>query len=148
MKPGIKAALTLWATLSFTLTASVLAQDIQSTRAPSLPSGVLGQQLIVWTHLTTPQPVPQPLPIPVAPAGQSQPAPAARPNTRSQLRVRTFTGKIIRDRGEYFLKVSSESYALDDQPKAGQYDDKVVKLVGALDEDGHTLRVISIELIS
>ena len=148
MRLGIKPALTLWATLSFTASAFVLAQDIQSTRAPSLPSGVLGSQLIVWTHLTAPQPLPQALPAPVTPVGQSQQVPAAGPNCRPQPQMRIFTGKIIRDRGKYFLKVSTESYVLDDQPKAGQYEDQVVKLAGTVDEDGHTLRVISIELIS
>jgi hypothetical protein len=148
MKPGIKPALTLWAALSFTSTVFVLAQDIQSAAAPSLPSGVLGPQLIVWTHLTAPQPLPQALPVPVTPVAQSQSAPASGPNARPQPRMRFFTGKIIRDRGKYFLRVSSESYTLDDQAKAGQYDDRVVKLAANVDEDGHTLRVISIELIS
>jgi hypothetical protein len=148
MKPGIKPALTLWATLSFTSTAFVLAQDIQSQSVPSHPSGVPGPQLIVWTHLTAPQPLPHALPVPVTPVEQSQPASAAGPNARPQLRVRTFTGKIVRDRGRYFLKVSSESYALDDQAKARQYEDQVVKLAGTVDEDGYTLHVASIELIS
>jgi hypothetical protein len=122
----------------------LLAQENQSP----LPSDVLGPQLIAWSQQQKPQPVPQPLPDPPSQHKDQQSAQPASPQAPQQPDVRTFTGKIVRDRSEYVLQVSDAVYHLDDQRKAQAYEGKDVKLVGILGEDSHSIRVSSIEIIS
>jgi hypothetical protein len=140
------------ATLLF-LSATVplmLAQDLQSRPSPTLPSDVVGPQLIAWSQLQKPQPVPQPLPPPNWPAQQqAQPAQPANEVPQQQPTVQTFTGTIEKDGGKYVLKASGKStYQLDDQEKAKQYEGKHVRVGGTLDADGGVLHITSIELIS
>ena len=115
----------------------MLAQDPE----PKLPAAILGPQLIVWSHQQTPQPIPD--------STQQQ---IANPQTQPQLDMRRFTGKIVKDLGEYVLKVSSSDidqnssmYRLDDQDAAKPYEGKEVNLVGIPVVTSHRIRVTSIE---
>jgi len=129
----------------------MLAQDLQSRPSPALPSDILGPQLIAWSQLQKPQPVPQPLPPPDRPTSQAaqQTQPTNPPAQEQQPVAQTFKGTIVKDRSRYVLKVSSNSaYQLDDQEKAKQYEGRLVKIGGALDANGSSLHVISVELVS
>jgi hypothetical protein len=117
----------------------ILAQDPE----PKLPAVILGPQLIVWSQQQTPQPIPD--------STQQQ---IANPQTQPQLDMRRFTGKIVKDLGEYVLKVSSSDidqnssmYRLDDQDAAKPYEGKEVNLVGIPVVTTHRIRVTSIEAI-
>ena len=61
----------------------------------------------------------------------------------------TFMGTIVKDGTRYVLKVSkNNTYQLDDQDAAKQYEGKQVRIVGTLNADGQSLHVTRIELIS
>ena len=129
----------------------MLAQDLQARPSPALPSDILGPQLIAWSQLQKPQPVPQPLPPPDRPTSQAaqQTQPTNPPAREQEPVAQTFKGTIVKDGSRYVLKGSSNSaYQLDDQEKAKQYEDKDVKLVGSVDKNNHSVRIISIQLIS
>lgn len=122
------------------LASPLFSQGIQSEPAPALPSGVLGPDLIAWTHMQTPRPVPQPLP-----PDQNPPAPQP-PATE------TFAGTIIKIDAGYVLKLASGltyrlDYQSDDQNDA-KYDGKQVQLTGNLDANRNSIHVVSIQLIS
>jgi hypothetical protein len=130
--------------------APMLAQDLQAGPSPALPSDILGPQLIAWSQLQKPQAVPQPLPAldsTSQPARQTQPT---KPPAQEQQPVaQTFKGTIVKDGSRYVLKVSSNSACqLDDQEKAKQYEGRQVRIGGALNANGSSLHVISIELVS
>jgi hypothetical protein len=134
--------------LSATMATFSVAQGLQSDPEPVLPPSYLGPQLIVWSQLQKPQPVPQPLPDPPDQQQDKQASPTTTP-TAVQSSSLTLIGKIVKDNGKYVLKISKEKpYQLDDQQKAGQYENKDVKVVGTLDEDKRSVRIISIEIIS
>jgi hypothetical protein len=127
----------------------MLAQDLQGQPSPALSSDILGPQLIAWSQLQ--KPVPQPLPPPDRPISQpsQQTQPTNPPAQEEQPVAQTFKGTIVKDGNRYVLKVSSNSvYQLDDQEKAKQYEGRQVKIGGALDANGSSLHVISIELVS
>jgi hypothetical protein len=61
----------------------------------------------------------------------------------------TFQGTIVKKGASYVLRATSnETYQLDDQDRARQYEGKQIKIVGTLDVNGRSLHVTSIELIS
>jgi len=61
----------------------------------------------------------------------------------------TFTGTIVKDAGLYVLKAAGNTvYQIDNQDTAKQYEGKPVKVTGTLNADGHTLRIVKIELMS
>ncbi len=111
------------------------------------------RQLIAWSRLQKPQPAPQPLPPRDTPLPQPGPQdqqakPPADPHTQ-QTPTQSFTGKIVKDGGRYFLKVSSNSsYQLDAQGDVKQYENQDVKVIGNLDSTSNTIRVVKIELLS
>jgi hypothetical protein len=101
---------------------------------PTLPSDVLGPQLIVWSQQQNPEPVVQ------SPAG----APVHR-----QPEMQIFTGRIVKGRTGYFLQLSSgRVYQLDNQEKWESYERKDVELTGTLDDSGLSIRVTGIHLVS
>ena len=141
----MKRATSLLAASVLSIVPFTLAQDLQNQPTPPLTSDILGPELIVWSEFQKPQPVPQPLPDPPE---QQQGEPTPNPSDK-QPNVQTFTGRITKDGGKFVLKMSNDNtYQLDDQEKAKQYEDKDVKLVGAVDENNHSVRIISIQLIS
>jgi hypothetical protein len=98
----MKRAPTLFATFGVLLLTSVmLAQQMQSQPGPTLPSGILGPQLIAWSQQQEPHRVPQPLPD-QQPAGQPANA-QAQPHPV----VRTLIGRITNDGSRYSLGVIS-----------------------------------------
>jgi hypothetical protein len=133
------------------ITPFILAQE----PLPTLPSDILGPQLIAWSQQQKPQPVPQPLPDP-PPQQQQSKQPEQQPaNSQAQPQpdVGTFAGKIVINLGKYVLKISNDNdndnvYQLDDQDAAKEYEGKEVKLVGTLDESSHSIRITSIQVIS
>jgi hypothetical protein len=145
----------LSAVVFFLLTAPlVFSQDRQSQPSPALPSEILGPQLIVWSQAQKPQPVPQPLPPPERPVQQQPDQPGAQPASppapsSQKPAQQTFTGTIVKDGSRYVLKVAADNvYQIDDQDAVKQYEGKPVKIVGNLNADGHSIRVVKIELMS
>jgi hypothetical protein len=148
----MKRETSLLASLIFLLVTGPLmfAQDPQTQPSPALPPDVLGPQLIAWSQLQKPQPVPQPLPPPDRPIQQPDSQSANPPAQQEQQPVApTFMGTIVKDGTRYVLKVSkNNTYQLDDQDAAKQYEGKQVRIVGTLNADGQSLHVTRIELIS
>jgi hypothetical protein len=148
----MKRETSLLASLIFLLVTGPLmfAQDPQTQPSPALPPDVLGTQLIAWSQLQKPQPVPQPLPPPDRPIQQPDSQSANPPAQQEQQPVApTFMGTIVKDGTRYVLKVSkNNTYQLDDQDAAKQYEGKQVRIVGTLNADGQSLHVTRIELIS
>jgi len=118
-KTGLVAALGWLA-----ITPLLLAQEAQ----PTLPSDILGPQLIAWSQQQKPQPVPEPL--------------------LNSPDVRTFTGTIVKVHNRYVLQISSAVYQLDRQETAKTFVGREVKLVGALDESTRCIHVTSVRLNS
>ena len=143
----MKRATSLLAASVLSIVPFTLAQDLQNQPTPPLTSDILGPELIVWSQFQKPQPVPQPLPDPPE-QQQGKSSPTPNPSDK-QPDVQTFTGRITMDGGKYVLKMANDNtYQLDDQEKAKQYENKDVKLVGTVDENNHSVRIISIQLIS
>jgi hypothetical protein len=140
----------LFVGLLLLLTPCLLGQDVQRQPNPQVPEDALApRQLIAWTRLQQPKPVPEPLPPPDK--GVPQPDPQTTPpphQNQEKTPTQTFTGKIVKDAGKYVLKAGGTIYQLDEQSSAMQYEDKDVRVVGALDTGTNTIRVVKIELIS
>jgi len=153
-----KTTITILTGLFFALTPCLVSQQQQelgqSQPAPVLPEYVsASQQLVVWTRMQKPQPTPQPLPPPDKgiPQPDQQPQQPTNPQTQpsQQQSTQTFTGKIVKAGDKYVLKVSGNTtYQLDGQSGAKQYEDQDVRVIGTLDADSNTIRVVKIELLS
>jgi len=133
----------------------VFGQDPQLS--PQFPEDALAShQLVAWSRLQKPQPTPQPLPPRDTPLPQpdqqaqqtQQTNPPANPDGQPSA-TQTFTGKIIEDGGKYVLKVASNmTYQLDEQTNVKQYVNQDVKVIGKLDKETNSIRVVKIELLS
>ena len=134
--------------------AFTLAQEGQLP-TPQVPEDAMEtRQLIAWSSLQKPQPAPQPMPdqngqVPEPGQGQDQQAkPPADPHN-DQAPAESFTGKVVKEEGKYILKAgSSAAYQLEAQDDLGQYENRTVRIVGSLNADHNTIRVIKIELLS
>jgi hypothetical protein len=129
MQPGrimkLRTKTELAATLGLlAITPFLFAQEAR----PTLPSDILGPQLIAWSQQQKPQPVPEPL--------------------LNSPDVRTFTGTIVKVHNRYVLQISSDVYQLDGQETARTFEGKEVKLTGALDESTRWIHVTSVRLNS
>jgi len=139
---------------AFLMAITPLAFGQEPGLAARFPEDALAtQQLVAWSRLQKPQPAPQPLPprdTPVPqPDGQGQQAkPQSDPQTQPT-QTQSFTGKIVKDGGKYVLKVASNNtYQLDEQGGVKQYEGQEVRVIGNLDKDSNTIRVVKIELLS
>jgi len=140
------------AALLLTIAPVALAQEASPN--PQVPEDAFStRQLIAWSGMQKPQPAPQPLPprdTPVPQPGQpqdQQSAPPGDPNA-DHAATQSFTGKIMKDSGEYVLKARNKSYHLEQQEGLQNYENQSVKVIGSLDSRGETIRVLKIELIS
>jgi hypothetical protein len=141
-----------------------LAQDPAARPAPSTGDGILGPQLIAWSEMQKPQPVPQrPEPVPVPDSNahkqagptedtpQQQPAQDAKAPAQPKQgpAAQTLSGTVIKLGNKYVLKTTDkQTYELDDQDRAREYEGKQVKIVGSLDRTTNMIHITSIELIS
>ena len=133
------------------------AQELAARPAPSTGDGILGLQLIAWSEMQKPQPVPQrPQPVPVPDsntdkqAGPTEDTPQQPPAQEKQgPAAQTLTGTVIKLGSKYVLKTTDkQTYELDDQDKAREYEGKQVKIIGSLDRTTNMIHITSIELIS
>lgn len=146
----------LFPVLVLTLTSIALAQEPQIAKLQEPENAMTEYQLVMWSRMQKPQPAPQPLPPQdkVAPQPGQQPdqqpqSPADPHNAEPSPTAQSFTGKIVKDNGQYVLKVSADlSYRLDGQSDLKQYEDQVVTVVGRLDAASNTIYVTKIELTS
>lgn len=145
---------TILAGFLLTVTSLALSQEPKISPPPVPEDAFATQQLIAWSNLQKPQPAPQPLPprdtpIPQPDQGQDQQAkPPADPQNQ-QTPTQSFTGKIIRDGGKFVLRVAANTtYQLYEQNDVKQYENQNVKVIGNLDADSNTIRIVKIELIS
>ena len=141
-----------------------LAQEVAARPAPSTGDGILGPQLIAWSEMQKPQPVPQrPEPVPVPnsnadkQAGPTEETPKQQPapDTKAPAQekqgpaAQTLSGTVIKLGNKYVLKTTDkQTYELDDQDKAREYEGKQVKIVGSLDRTTNMIHITSIELVS
>jgi hypothetical protein len=111
-----------------------------------------------------PQPVlqrPEPVPVPDSNADKQsgptedtprqQPAPDTRAPAQEKQgpAAQTLSGTVIKLGNNYVLKTTDkQTYELDDQGKAREYEGKQVRIAGSLDRTTNLIRITSIELIS
>jgi Protein of unknown function (DUF5818) len=155
---------TMLVTIALLFSGVSLAQELAARPAPSTGDGILGPQLIAWSEMQKPQPVPQrPQPVPVPdsntdkqagptedtpqqPPAQDAKAPAQEKQGPAAL---TLTGTVIKLGNKYVLKtIDKQTYELDDQNRAREYEGKQVKIVGSLDRTTNRIHITSIELVS
>jgi len=112
------------------------------------------RELIAWSQLQKPQPAPQPLPPRDTPVPQpeqpqdQQPESPADPQ-KEEDPAHSYTGKLIKDGGRYVLKVAGNTtYQLSTDDDLSKYENQDVKVVGTLDAERNTIRVLKIELLS
>jgi len=112
------------------------------------------RQLIAWSSLQKPQPAPQPLPpqdgqVPQPDQRPDQQArPPADPHTEESP-AQSFTGKIVKEEGKYVLKAGSmAAYQLESEDDLAPFENQNVRIVGTLNADHTTIRVVKIELLS
>jgi hypothetical protein len=141
-----------------------LAQELAARPAPRTGDGILGPQLIAWSEMQKPQPVPQrPQPVPVPDSNadkqegpredtpQQQPAPDAKAPAQEKQgpAAQTLNGTVIKLGNKFVLKTADkQTYELDDQDRAREYEGKQVRIVGSLDRTTNMVHITSIELIS
>jgi hypothetical protein len=141
-----------------------LAQELAARPASSTGDGILGPQLIAWSEMQKPQPVPQrPEPVPVPnsnadkQAGPTEATPKQQPapDTKAPAQekqgpaAQTLSGTVIKLGNKYVLKTTDkQTYELDDQDKAREYEGKQVKIVGSLDRTTNVIHITTIELVS
>ena len=155
---------TMLVTIALRFSGVSLAQERAARPAPRTGDGILGPQLIAWSEMQKPQPVPQrPEPVPVPDsnadkqAGPAEDTPQQRPAQDAKApaqekqgpAAQTLTGTVIKLGNKYVLKTTDkQTYELDDQDQAREYEGKQVKIVGSLDRTTNIIHVTSIELIS
>ena len=113
------------------------AQDVRSKPAATLPAGVLGSDLILWSEMQSPNPLP----------------PAQNQETQQKASAEIFAGTIANEGAVYILKENGGAiYRLDGhnfaQDNAKKYDGRQVEVVGSLDASRRRLYIVSIRLIS
>ena len=134
---GILATLTLVAAL----VPAVFAQQDQSSRPSSAP-----QQ-----DQTSPAQQPSAAPSATQPSAQepsAQPS-AQQPSTSSasagsMAESSSFSGTVVKAGDKYVLKSGTQTYQIDDQDKAKQFEGKEVKVNGSLDKATSMIRVTDI----
>jgi len=155
---------TMLVTIALLFSGVSLAQEPVARPAPRTDDGILGPQLIAWSEMQKPQPVlqrPEPVPVPDSNADKQsgpkedtppqQPAPdtGAPAQEKQGPAAQTLSGTVIKLGNNYVLKTTDkQTYELDDQNKAREYEGKQVKIVGSLDRTTNMIRITSIELIS
>ena len=155
---------TMLITIALLFSGVSLAQERVARPALRTGDGILGPQLIAWSEMQKPQPVPQrPQPVPVPDsnadkqAGPTEDTPKQHPapDTRAPAQekqgpaAQTLSGTVIKLGNKYVLKTTDkQTYELDDQDKAREYEGKQVKIVGSLDRTTNMIHITSIELVS
>jgi uncharacterized protein YdeI (BOF family) len=89
------------------------------------------------------QPSPSDQPSAAAQSAQ-QPSAPAPDSSASMQQASSFTGTVVKARGQYVLKTSDTNYQLDDQEKAKQFVGQQVKVSGSLDNSTSTIHVSDI----
>jgi hypothetical protein len=130
---------------------------------PSNP--LFTSSLVAWTTMQTPQP-PEGNPLPPRSAPEPQPnvqvpenppdsstAPATpdatAPAGQQQTATQTFTGTVSKQGDTYVLSIpGSESYKLDDQDRAKQFEGQKVRVLGMLDQGSAVIHVQTIAPLS
>lgn len=82
---------------------------------------------------------------------QDQSSPAAGSGSMSTAQAdsaNSFTGTVVKAGSKYVLKTGSNTYQLDDQSKASQFEGKEVKVNGSLDKTTSVIHVTDIAPIS
>ena len=109
--------------------------------------------LIAWTMMQQPVPMQSQNP----PAREQQPDsqyPQGRDTQRDQEMERepatqTFAGTVMMENDHYVLKTSdNNTYQLDDQERAKQYENKQVQVMGVLNSETNVIRVRDIKMAS
>jgi len=133
------------------LKSTAFPQDSTPQPCPGVSSGTLGCELVEWSRLQDPVPLPDSGERPAPRDQQRDPQPSQSPSVRAERQgpMRTFTGIVVSQGQKYVLKAGeSTTYQLDDQNLAKQYENRQVKVIGALDGDSNILCIRSIGLFS
>lgn len=94
-----------------------------------------------------PDPNVQPPPNPAQQNGQQPDQPQAQPPQTGTPQSQSFSGKIVKEKGQFVLKNDSAktTYMLDNQDKARQFEGKQVMVTGTLDTASNTIHVTDIK---
>jgi hypothetical protein len=80
------------------------------------------------------------------PTAQQQPMPPDDQGPANAASQKTFSGKIVKSGGKLVLTTADETtYQIDDQQKAHDFLNKIVKVTGVLDAATGTIRVTAID---
>ena len=149
MKRGATTLLGL--TLFLLVSSWVFSQDASPQPCPDVKADTLGCEPVAWSQLQEPVPLPEPgtAPAPSPDQQDQQSAQSASSKVQPDTPKQSIKGIILRQGEKFVLKAGDNTtYQLDDQNKAGQYQDKQVNVVGVLDADSNTLHIETIELAS
>ena len=155
---------TMPVTIALLFSGVSLAQELAARPAPRTGDGILGPQLIAWSEMQKPQPVPQrPQPVPVPDSNadkqegpredtpQQQPAQDAKAPAQEKQgpAAQTLNGTVIKLGDKFVLKTADkQTYELDDQDRARQYQGKQAKIFGSLDGNTNMVYIAIHHLIS
>ena len=135
-------ALALLAFWLITTPLSFSQNQLDQEPCPDVAEEALGCELIAWSNLQ------EPAPLPDATSPSEGPNEPANESRRGQS-LQTVTGIIIRNEGQYCLRVSAGLVlTLDDQQAAQRHAGERVKITGMLDAGRKMLRVERIAPIS
>ena len=119
------------------LAASSFGQSVGMTACAKSSQQAMGCELVSWSQLQSPAPVPP---------SDNNNLPAR--NSDAATTNKTYTGQIVSDNGTYVLKAADQTFQLDDQDRAKQYDGKYVKVSGSLNSEGTVFVIKAIEVMS
>ena len=120
--------------------------------APQTPEDAYtSRELIAWSQLQTPQPTPQPLPPRAAPVPQpeqpqDQQAKLPADPQKQQEPAQSYAGEIIKDGNRYVLQMADNAtYQLNANAILEIYANQNVKVVGNVDPNARSIRVLKVE---
>ncbi|MBZ5687279.1 MAG: hypothetical protein LAP86_19835 [Acidobacteriia bacterium] len=109
------------------------------------------RELIAWSQLQNPQPTPQPLPprdapVPQPEQPQDQHAKLPADPQKQQEPAQSYAGEVIKSGNQYVLQMGDNTkYQLNANGILGVYANQNVKVVGNIDPNARSIRVLKVE---
>jgi len=125
----------------------------QLDQQPCPDEDSVGCELIAWSQLQEPAPLPDAASPPDRPRDQDRTESSSEArSTGSEVRQnhspQTVQGVVIKDQGQYCVRVSEGDLVLDDQKIAQRHEGERVRIEGVVDRDKRTLHIDSITPVS
>jgi hypothetical protein len=121
---------------------------------PDVTSETMGCELVAWSRLQEPIPLPEATEPPSREAKAREGVGGASKgripdgDSEDHRPLQCFAGVIVRNEGQYWLKVSPKvALPLSDGQIAQRHEGKLVKVMGVVDTEGKTLQIERVEPI-